>query len=420
MRVFKFGGASVKDAEAVKNLLNVLEQQEKDEKLLIVISAMGKMTNAFEELFQYVWDCKDYTQEWNLIKNYHLKIAKELFEDESSAIENMLETIFSEIGEIIGRIQTEKLSYNQSYDSLIVYGELLSTKLVAFYLNQSNQSFAWLDAREVIKTDNQWREALVDWDKTEKEIQKKVLPLMTQKTIITQGFIGQTKEGQSTTLGREGSDFSAAIFAYCLNAESVVIWKDVPGVLNADPKIVKDAYLYAQLSYQEAAEMSYLGASVIHPKTIAPLEKKNISLYVKSFLNPKKTGTCIDKTVAKKVLPGIIFKKNVYLIQLEKKEFGFLTISDYLQILTLLEKNQVSVLFAQQNIKSMSFCITHTDEELNKQLQLLKKEYNLYQFEEVQLISIKNPDNEAIQIAKQMKKILVEQHCGELYQAVSL
>ncbi len=281
MKVFKFGGASVKSAEAVKNVGKIVAGFEGN--IVIVVSAMGKMTNMFEDLVRaYFNQESDKTQElFSQIKDFHLGIIEDLFE--TKGIPENIEGLFNQIDTKLNTKPTD--DYDFEYDQLICFGELLSTQIVAEYLN-IGRNVKWIDIRESLRTNNQYREALVDWDITEKQI-KETFNFEGRELFVTQGFIGSTSDGNSTSLGREGSDFTGAILANILNAESLTIWKDVPGVLNADPKLLDNTVMLNELSYREAIEMAHSGAKVIHPKTIKPLQNKNIPLFVKSFLDPE-------------------------------------------------------------------------------------------------------------------------------------
>lgn len=287
MQVFKFGGASVVNAEAVKNLVAIIQQAEK-ENLLIVVSAMGKMTNKLELLSNaYIFGQENTHDLLDEVKAYHFNILNDLFDNHNHPIFNDVANTFVEIEWLLEEEASDAPDY--IYDQIVSIGEVVSTKIVAAYLNESNISAVWADARNFIKTDNTYREGQVDWEKTETEIKRNLVPLLKKNIVVTQGFIGSTSENFTTTLGREGSDYSAAIFCACLDATALTIWKDVPGVLNADPKWFDETERIPQLSYHDAIELTYYGATVIHPKTIKPLQNKNIPLYVKSFLQDRKS-----------------------------------------------------------------------------------------------------------------------------------
>ena len=307
MKVFKFGGASVKDAAAVKNLASVL-QLFPNEDLVVVISAMGKMTNALEKVVHaYFHDKENAHPLLDEVKQYHHTIMDELFADTTHPVFEKVNNFFVEIDWVLDE---EPRSTGFVYDQVVSIGELISTTIVSAYLNSIAIKNVWQDVRDVLQTDNTYREAKVNWELSSDLISKRIPLLFTSENhiIITQGFIGSTSENYTSTLGREGSDYTASIFAHILNAESVSIWKDVPGVLNADPKFFNDAQKLEQISYLDAIELAYYGASVIHPKTIKPLENKNIPLYVKSFVNPTSKGTLIARDLETK--PLIPFSKH--------------------------------------------------------------------------------------------------------------
>ena len=304
MKVFKFGGGSVKDASGVKNIATILKH-EGYENTLIVVSAMGKMTNAFEKIVEaYCHESENLKPAINFVETYHLAIVKELFQDKNLGIRIEIETLLSQLNVFISaNTSTDR---NFIYDQIVGYGEMLSTKIISYYLNEKGFENSWIDVRNYIATDSNYREASVDWEIS----QKQITSLDREKLYITQGFIGRDNEGRTTTLGREGSDFSAAIFANCLNATKLIIWKDVPGLLNADPRYFEGAQLLEQISYREAIEMSNYGASVIHPKTVKPLEDKEIPLYVRSFLDFESSGTIISKKPPRvPEIPCFIVKK---------------------------------------------------------------------------------------------------------------
>ena len=309
IKVFKFGGASVKDAEGVRNLLKVLEVTGTAEKL-IVISAMGKTTNALEFVVQEYLQNSRVSNTLEEVKTYHLEIMHELFPDTRAQVFTKIQRLFTELENFLDH--NKSIQYDFVYDQVVSFGELLSTTIVSEYLNSQNITSKWLDARQFIKTDSTNREAQVNWSKTQDLV---LSHIDTSKLNITQGFIASDANNFTTTLGREGSDYSAAILAYCLNAENVTIWKDVPGVLNADPRHFTETHLLNQISYEEAIELAFYGASVIHPKTLQPLQRKEIPLYVRSFINPAEEGTAVSKgrTIFPEV-PCFIVKKNQVLI----------------------------------------------------------------------------------------------------------
>lgn len=295
MRIFKFGGASVKDADGIKNVYDVL-QKAGYEDVLLVVSAMGKTTNALEVVIKnYFEKSNELNSSVQEIKKYHNQIVLDLFENENDPVFAAVNEQFSDLEYFLAHNKSP--NYNFVYDQIVSYGELISTTILSHFMNFMGIKTQWLDVRNFIKTDANYRDAGVDWELTQKNISKNIAPKILN---ITQGFLGSDENNFTTTLGREGSDYTAAIFAYCLNAESVTIWKDVPGVMNADPRYFENASLLNQISYREAIELAFYGASVIHPKTLQPLQKKEIPLYVKSFLNPLLKGTSVSVCVEDK------------------------------------------------------------------------------------------------------------------------
>ena len=336
MRIFKFGGASVKDSSAVQNLFSILNQKGFD-KTLVVISAMGKTTNAFELVVKNYFENKDELQySINQIFEFHNQIALDLFSKQNHEIHMEIKLIFENLKGFLKRNKSPNYSF--VYDQVVPFGELLSTKIISAYLNFKGIKSNWIDSRDLIKTDSNYRDADLDWNVTQKNILNKI----DQKLLnITQGFIGSNKNNFNTTLGREGSDYSAAIYAYCLNANSLTIWKDVPGVLNADPRVFQNPVLLEYISYTEAIELAFYGASVIHPKTLHPLQQKEIPLYVKSFLNPEGAGTAISRGVKiKPEIPCFIVKRNLNLLKLSTLDFSFIVFS----VITAFEQTQTMLL----------------------------------------------------------------------------
>lgn len=408
MKVYKFGGASVKNAEAVKNVAKIIELESDD--LLVVISAMGKTTNALEKVVEAYYNntgkCFDYLQE---VKDFHSAILKELFEDQQHSI---YEDIHNTFVEIEWEIEDEpQRDYSYIYDQIVSVGEMLSTKIISTYLTQYGLTNKWLDARDVIQTDNTYRDAKVNWELTESLAKKHVLPTFNDanSVVITQGFIGVSSENFSTTLGREGSDFSAAIFAYCLGAKSVTIWKDVPGMLNADPKWFDETEQLYNISYHEAVELAYYGATVIHPKTIKPLQNKHIPLYVKSFLNPKKKGTLInDNTTEDSLIPSFIFKMNQVLISIAAKDYSFILEDNLSHIFGLFAKYSVKINLMQN--AAISFSVVVDDSlKVGHLINELKEKYKVLYNENLELVTVRHYNQETIDRVTQGKRILVEQ-----------
>lgn len=407
MQVFKFGGASVKDATAVKNVGDVLNFFP-NEKICIVISAMGKTTNALERLtdafFHKKGNAEDLLEE---IKSFHFSICKELFPNENHQIYNELENTFVELHWAIEDEPTH--TYDFEYDQIVSMGEVISTKIVSAYLNEIKIHNKWIDARGIIQTDNTYREGKVDFDLTESLVERELLPLFNANNIlITQGFIGGTSENFTTTLGREGSDYTASILAYCLNAKSVTIWKDVPGVLNADPKWFKNTKKIDELSYQDAIELTYYGASVIHPKTIKPLQNKGIPLIVKSFLNPKEPGTIIRESNKRLQIPSYIFKTHQILISLQPKDFSFIAEENLSDIFEIISRHHVKINLMQLSAISFSICCDN-DAKIKSLLDELQVLFKVLYNENVELMTIRYYNDETIESLTKNKRILLEQ-----------
>lgn len=368
MLIFKFGGASVKDSEGVKNIKNILSTY-KNKRLLVVVSAMGKTTNALEEVVKsFYFKEENCVQKLQEIEKFHQSIIDLLF-DEKVEISNQLQKIIQKIKSYLKNIEQQK--YDEIYDEVISNGELLSTLIISHYLNTVGINNKWLDARKYVKTDSNFREAKVNWDAT-----KSSIDLLDENInlFVTQGFIGGTSDGKTTTLGREGSDYTASIFAHCLNAESVTIWKDVPGVLSADPRLFSEYQKFNQLSYAEAVEMTYYGATVIHPKTIKPLQNSNIPLLVKPFLSPMEEGTVINgEKFKQKNIPAIIVKKNQTLISISSKDFSFISELNISQIYTIFARLNIKCNVSQNSALSFTVCIDFEEmkfEELIKNLEV--------------------------------------------------
>lgn len=332
MKVFKFGGASISTAEKIKNVAGILKKYP-DEKLLIVISAMGKTTNALEKVVEAFYDKKkeETLQLFEKIKQDHLSIAVQLKEQteagnfqSSLPVLQLLADFFTEAEWLLHDKPVRNFDYY--YDQVVCIGELLATSIVSNYFNEAGITNKWMDVRDIIRTDNNFRDAKIDWKFTSEKVNEQIVPLFKENNIVlTQGFIGATDENESTTLGREGSDYTAAVFANLLNAESQTIWKDVPGIMNADPKEYKNAQWIKELSYREVIEMAYYGAQVIHPKTIKPLQNKNIPLYVRSFIHADDEGTCIQNKNINHLPPIIVYKQKQALIQFSAKDFSFVS-----------------------------------------------------------------------------------------------
>lgn len=341
MQVFKFGGASVKDADGIKNVAKIVQNYGANQ-ILVVVSAIGKITNKLEELTKaYINGDESCHVLFNEIKAYHFSIIDTLFKDHKNPIFNDVTNTFVEIEWLLEEEASDPADY--LYDQIVSIGEMVSTKIVAAYLNQIGVFTIWTDARNYIQTDNNYKDANINWEKTEQEIQKHLPSLLDKGIVVTQGFVGGTSENFTTTLGRDGSDYSAAIFSSCLNAKSLTIWKDVPGVLNADPKWFDETEKIDQLSYHDAIELTYYGANVIHPKTIKPLQNKGIPLYVRSFIVPEDEGTLITNVKTPLPVPSFIFKVNQVLISIFPKDFSFIIEENLSTIFNLFHKHKVKV-----------------------------------------------------------------------------
>ncbi|WP_104734888.1 aspartate kinase [Hanstruepera ponticola] len=415
MRIFKFGGASVKDAEGVRNLLSVLNETGHS-KTLIVISAMGKTTNAIEQVIDNYFNNKAALRSSiQDVRKFHNAILLDLFENENHNIFKAISTLFDELTAFFDRNKSP--DYNYVYDQTIGFGELVSTTIVSAYLNEMGLKNTWIDVREFIKTDNYYRRANVDWEKTQSLISKN---FKQNNLNITQGFLGSDSNNFTTTLGREGSDYTAAIFAYCLNADSVTIWKDVPGVLNADPRYFENAQLLHKISYREAIELAFYGASVIHPKTLQPLQRKEIPLYVKSFLNPKNPGTAVAKGQGlEPEIPCFILKKDQVLISLSSLDFSYIVEENISEIFNLLHLYKMKVDVIQNSAISFSVCFDNGYKNLEKLLQHLKAKFKVTCYENVSLYTIRHYDNAAIDQLEKGKVVLLKQLTQETMQMVT-
>ena len=415
MRIFKFGGASVKDAEGVKNLVNVLKETGHDN-LLIVVSAMGKTTNALELLLKnYFESPKEVKTSLSEIKQYHQEIINGLFDNPRHPIYQQLDNWIDELQGFLGRNKSPDYSF--VYDQLIGYGELISTTIISAYLNEIGFKNNWLDVRDFIKTDNYYRRANVDWVETGRLIKENV---NTKQLNIVQGFLGSDKNNFTTSLGREGSDYTAAIFAYCLNAESVTIWKDVPGVLNADPRYFENAQLIHQISYREAIELAFYGASVIHPKTLQPLQGKEIPLFVKSFLKPTERGTMVGKGIGLQPdIPCFIVKKNQVLISLSSLDFSYIVEENISEIFQLLHLYKMKVDVIQNSAISFSVCVDDNYGKLENLLQHLRAKFKVTFNKNVSLYTIRHYTLETISALEKDKSVLLKQLTQETVQMVT-
>lgn len=406
IKVFKFGGASVKDAESIINTARIISLYP-DEKIAVIVSAMGKTTNTLEVLLNSYMEKKDDCAEILLqIKKYHLDIMKQLFSDAADPVYKEVDTVFLQMEQQLQ--ETPSDSYDYEYDQIVCMGELMSTLIVSAYLNRNNIKNKWLDARTILRTDNTYRDAKILWTETTSHSQKHI-DFSRERIYLTQGFIASTKENLSTTLGREGSDYSAAIIAYCMDAKDVTIWKDVPGVLNADPKRFKDTVKIDELTYYDAIELAYYGASVIHPKTIKPLQNKNIPLYVKSFLNPSAEGTIVKDGLNPKLIPSFIFKINQVLITISPKDFSFIVEENLRDIFQIFSDLRVKINVMQNTAISFSVSADNDQRKIKKLIAALEINFKVKYNTELELITIRHYDQPTVDRVSAGKEILLEE-----------
>lgn len=411
MKVFKFGGASVKDAESVKNVAKVLETQG-FENCLLVVSAMGKTTNALEKVVEYYFKKQDYQNEIEKLKQSHLEITKGLFA-ENHSIFGEVALFFDDLEAFLRRNKSP--NYNFVYDQVVSCGEMISSKILSEYLNDINFTNSWLDARDYIKTDDSYREGVVNWSSTEKNIQK----LNKNQSYVTQGFIGSEENNFTVTLGREGSDYSAAIFAYCLNADAMTIWKDVPGVMTGDPRKFENVNLLSNISYEEAIEMAYYGASVIHPKTLQPLKQKNIPFYVKSFVEPLKPGTKVGNSDVNQNEESYILKENQTLMNISTRDFSFIAEDHISQIFNLLAKYKIKVSLMQNSAISLALCLEDKFGKIDEVNEDLNQQFNTNVVKNVSLYTVRNANLDELSKFYDNKKILLEQISKQTVQIVT-
>jgi len=403
VKVYKFGGASVKDAESIKNVVRVLKH-EGFQNTLIVISAMGKMTNAFEKVIQaYYNKSEDLRNQIDVVRNFHIELVENLFEEKQPILFE-IELLFGQLSGFLAK--NKSTDYNFIYDQIVGYGELLSTKIISNYLNNVGISTKWIDVRDFIKTDSTYRNASVNWKQTCNNIKT----LDTHNLYITQGFLGSNSKNKTTTLGREGSDYSAAIFAFCLNAESATIWKDVDGVLNADPRYFEKTILLQQISYSEAIEMAFYGASVIHPKTLKPLENKKIPLNVRSFYNIENKGSTVSK--GQHLFPEIpcfILKPAQILVSISALDFSFMVEHNLSDIFRILHDCKLKVNLIQNSALSFSVCLEDKFNNFDDFLLKITPKYNVTFVNNVSLYTIRHANQNAINLVEKKGTVLLKQ-----------
>ncbi len=417
MKVFKFGGASVKNADAVRNVANILHNH-KDESLVIVVSAMGKTTNALERVVKAYFEKTGQAFELlNEIKKQHYQIIDELFEEKKEVYDAVNDT-FVEVEWVLE--EEPHPSYDYCYDQIVSIGELVSTKIVAAFLNANQLPTQWLDARDVILTDDIFREGWVQWDQTFENAQSHAKPKLEKGGfVITQGFIGTTTENFTTTLGREGSDYTAAIFSFCLDAESMTIWKDVPGVLTGDPRIFENVTKLDKLSYREAIEMTYYGAKVIHPKTIKPLQNKNIPLYVKSFVEPAGDGTFISNEVDDNYPPIVAIEHQQALLNISTKDFSFVAAHHMSFLFQKIAEQRLHVNMMQNTAISFALSVTDADDKVQKFVDSIGDEFKVVIDRGLELITIRHYQKDILENLKRGKIILLEERIRKTVQMVT-
>lgn len=413
--VFKFGGASIKDADSIKNLFNILHNRLRNH-TIIVVSAMGKTTNALEKILSKKLTDENYSLNITILKDFHLDICKQLFPS-SHPIFSQLENDFLRLQRAINKT-VDKQNYDEVYDSIICFGELIASRIVYQFLCTHGLICLWQDAREIIKTNEDFRFALVDWQTTRQNCHNYLMPKLLQFPVVTQGFIAMSNSGKTTTLGREGSDFSAAILASCLQSQSVTIWKDVPGVLNADPKRFAQTIKFDELDYREASELTYYGASVIHPKTIKPLANHHIPLFVKSFLTPDDPGTKIHEVEQSQKIPCFVVKDDQVLVSFKVTDFTFIDEGHIHQIYAELQKLKLRVNLLQISAISISLVIEKQVFKLEQLIEGLEADFEIRYNEGLQLVTIKNHHPKLIQEVTEKREVLLEQVTRATFQAV--
>jgi len=416
MKVFKFGGASVNSIERIKMVGEILKQYS-GEKLLIVISAMGKTTNALEKVAEAFYDRKkqESLQLFEMVKTQHLNTAKQLLVTHYLPCEEQLRNFFTEAEWLL--YDEPQKPYDYYYDQVVCIGELLSTSIISFYLNEITVANKWIDVRDIIRTDDNFRDATIDWEFTNSNVSTSVLPLFNETDfVLTQGFIGATDENESTTLGREGSDYTAAVFANMLNAESQTIWKDVSSVMNADPKQFQDAQPITELNYNEVIEMAYYGAQVIHPKTIKPLQNKNIPLYVKCFLDPSLPGTLIHNHPVHHLPPIIVNKEKQALVEMSSKDFSFVGEHHVGTLYHLLEKLKIKPNLTQNTAISFICVLDDRPEKIDKLAFEVSEIFDVQVMKGLSLLTIRHYNREVFEKLTQGKTILLRQQTTDTVQ----
>jgi aspartate kinase len=415
MNVFKFGGASVKDADGIRNVKKIIESTV-PKPGFIVVSAIGKTTNALEAILKEYYSKTGRAEALiEELKKAHVKIASDLL-PAGNPLFNQLDDLFAELYWAVEEEQIKSFDYE--YDQIVSIGELLSTRIVAAYLNDQNVPVTWIDARDLIRTDDAFREGNVDWNISEMQIKAAISAAGETTVFLTQGFIGGTRENFTTTLGREGSDYTAAILAYSCDASEVVIWKDVPGVLNANPAEFPEAVLLQELSFYDAIELSYYGASVIHPKTIKPLQNKNIPLIVKSFLNPEQPGTRIFGDLVNQPIPTYIFKKDQVLVSISPRDFSFIVEENIRDLFDEFTRCRAHVNLMQNSALNFSVCLTVEANQLESLMEILNRKFKVKYNQGCTLVTIRNYTEDLISRFTENKLVLIEQRSRHNVQLV--
>lgn len=408
MKVFKFGGASVNSADAVRNMAQIVQKHLESEPLVVVVSAMGKTTNLLEKLVPSAVTEASAPELRQQLEDYHRSIAAALLPDNKD-VQDKISTLLASLDNLRNTLPANLEHYNYNYDQVVSHGELLSTTIISEYLNHLGIKTLWADARQLIHTDSHYREGRIDWHATEAAAKALMPDSMNYSVVLTQGFIGGTAGG-TTTLGREGSDYSAAILAYCLNAESITIWKDVPGFLNADPKFFADTVKINQIPYNEAIELAYYGASVIHPKTVKPIQNKGIPLYIRSFITPESEGSVIGNyhTINPET-PLYIFKNNQILLSILPRDYSFIAEDNLQVIFGILNKLGIKANLMQNSALSFSICVDNNSQLVQPLIDELKSMFRVRYNENLQLITIRYYTQQVIDSIVAGRSILLEQ-----------
>ncbi|MEO6190062.1 MAG: aspartate kinase [Saprospiraceae bacterium] len=418
MYVFKFGGASVKDANGIRNVCSIIKNHVPTIPLIVVVSATGKTTNALEKVIDLKFiNIQDSLSELERIKNVHLDIINDLFNEVPNQLINDVTEHLVEAEWIIE--ETRDMSYDYVYDQIIGIGELLSSRILAFYLQSIDMSCEWVDARSMIITDDTWREGRIKWMETNQKIQQLCLPFVnSNKIVLTQGFIGATSENNTISLGREGSDYTAAIISAALDAKSMTIWKDVPGVFTADPKVFANVTKLDRLSFLEAIEMTYYGAKVIHPKTIQPLKSKNIPLHVKSFIHPEESGTLIFGEIEREYPPIVVLESNQALIHFSSKDLSFIAEDHLAHLFELFDKLRIKVNIMRNTAISFTVCISNDKSKINALIQEVEKLFTVIIDPDLDLYTIRHCNDTMLPQLLEGKIIIMEEKIRKTVQVV--